>query len=93
MRFGNQDEERANEFLINFRELIEQAGDLIWTSDIANIVGGGRKQALSLKKAIVSFIETPQKKQPIVPIITTVKMGTKRMVHLMSGLTNIQKYK
>lgn len=24
-----QDEERANEFLINFRELIEQAGDLI----------------------------------------------------------------
>ena len=60
---------------------------------IANIVGGGRKQAPSVKKAIVFIIEIPQKKQPIVPIITTVKKGTKRMVHLMSGLANIQKSK
>ena len=65
----------------------------IWTSGIANIVGDGRKQLPSLIKAIVSIIEIPQKKQPIAPIITTVKMGTKRMVHLMSGLTNIQKFK
>ena len=42
-------------------------------------------------KAIVSFMEIPQKKQPIVQIITTVQMGTKSMVRLISGLTNTQK--